>query len=107
MVIRDRPTLRPRAVSLLRQPMQKYSGAAPPLSSDDLARDARAIRQLARALVRDPSLADDVAQEAAIALIRGPQPAPPARRAWLSSVVTNSLRLRLRKRARLERTESA
>jgi RNA polymerase sigma factor (sigma-70 family) len=87
--------------------MHRHARAITDLTPKELAHDARAIRRLARALVRDPSLAEDVAQEASIALLRGPLPAVGARRAWLTSVVVNSLRLLLRKSARLERTESA
>jgi RNA polymerase sigma-70 factor (ECF subfamily) len=73
----------------------------------DIARDAQAIRRLARALVRDPDIVEDVRQDASIAVLRGPKPITGARRAWLATVVLNSLRLRLRKKSRLERADSA
>jgi RNA polymerase sigma factor (sigma-70 family) len=58
-------------------------------------------------LVRDPDVAEEVRQDASIAVLRGPKPVPGAHRAWLATVVLNSLRLRLRKSARLARADSA
>src|SRR5437667_12313703 len=91
------PTLRRRPASLA------TVGVTVTISASQLAQDARAVRRLVRALVRDPALADDVGQDASLALLRGPTPAAEARRSWLATVVRNAVRLRLRATARRPR----
>ena len=50
------------------------------------------VRRLAGALVRDPSLADDVAQDAWVAALAGPGPRGGSVRAWLAAVTRNAAR---------------
>ncbi|HVV84518.1 MAG TPA: RNA polymerase sigma factor, partial [Kofleriaceae bacterium] len=64
------------------------------------------IRGLARVLVQDASVADDVAQEAWLAAA-GKVPDDRPLRPWLSRVVTNVVRMRLRSSRRREAREAA
>ena len=70
-----------------------------------LARDGR-LRALARALVRDPATADDLAQEAWLALLeRGS--GVRALSAWLATLVRRAATRERRDRTRRERREAA
>ncbi|MGE0396715.1 MAG: sigma-70 family RNA polymerase sigma factor [Kofleriaceae bacterium] len=64
------------------------------------------IRRLAFALVRDDSVADDVAQDTWLAAA-GKVPSDRPIRPWLSRVVTNIVRMRARSTKRREATEGA
>jgi RNA polymerase sigma-70 factor (ECF subfamily) len=69
--------------------------------------EARWARRLARALLREPDLADDLVQEAYLAALRRP-PAPGAsRRGWLTEVLRNRARSEGRAAARRARRERA
>lgn len=54
------------------------------------------VRDLARRLVRDPGVADDVAQEALLAALESSAPPPRSIRAWLGTVVRNLVWERMR-----------
>lgn len=70
-----------------------------------LAEHATWLRGLARALVRDEALADDLAQDAAVAALERPPTHGSSVRAWLRSVVVNRLRELTRERAHRESRE--
>jgi RNA polymerase sigma-70 factor (ECF subfamily) len=92
----------------------------PTPSADLLVAHVGWIRELARHMVADAHVAEDIAQEACVAALEKP-PAPPENelrlRAWLASVMRNALRQRGRseqrreareeRAARSERTESS
>jgi RNA polymerase sigma-70 factor (ECF subfamily) len=65
------------------------------------------VRRLAGALVRDPALADDVAQDAWVAALAGPGPRGSSPRAWLAAVTRNAARLRARREGRRRQLEPA
>ncbi len=58
-----------------------------PLDSRRLLEHIDWVQHLARSLVRDPDQAEDLAQEAYVAALRSPAPAPGAMRAWLATIV--------------------
>lgn len=64
------------------------------------------VRDLARRLVRDPDLADDLAQEAWLAALRAPWSEVQSPRAWMATVLRRSLRERLRGDERRARREA-
>ena len=66
------------------------------------------VRGLARSLVRDASLADDITQEAWLAVLRRPAAAGVASKGWLARVVRNAVRQENRRAAiRSEHEERA
>ena len=66
------------------------------------------VRALARSLVRDPGLADDIAQETWLAALRKPASGTGISRGWLASVVRNAVRQEHRRGAiRREHEERA
>ena len=65
------------------------------------------VRDLARRLVRDPHLADDLAQEAYLAALEDPTPGYRSLRSWLATVLRNRLRERLRREERRTARERA
>jgi RNA polymerase sigma-70 factor (ECF subfamily) len=65
------------------------------------------IRHLARVLVRDEALADDLVQETWLAALRSPPRAGEPARPWLAEVLRNALRMRLRGEGRRRRREEA
>ncbi|MCC7140439.1 MAG: sigma-70 family RNA polymerase sigma factor [Planctomycetes bacterium] len=73
----------------------------------DLARDVAFARRLAFALLHDDAAADDVAQDAAVAALRGGADGARSRPAWLVGVVRNLVRMRRRGDARRARREAA
>jgi len=75
-----------------------------PLDPQDLARRARALRRLARGLVRDEAAADDVAQEACLAALQAPVAARDPQ-AWLATVARNAARKLGRSEQRRRRRE--
>lgn len=81
----------------------------PPPSDGPLAGHAAAVRRLARGLVYDASLAEDVAQEALGVAARRPPAAGRSWGAWLAGIVRNVARNRLRgeRRRRSHETEAA
>lgn len=84
------------------------AGQAEPEASWDLTRHLQWMRSLARALVRDEALAEDLVQDTAVAALR-PGTTPPAEaRAWLGTILRNRARDATRRRtARREREELA
>jgi len=60
-----------------------------PISPDDLLRHANAMKTLARSLVRDPGLAEDLVQDSWLAFFRRPPRDPGAAEAWLRTVLRN------------------
>ncbi len=78
----------------------------PTITSDaDALTDLRWVRALARSLIRDPHRADDLAQDACLAAVQGPQ--PPSR-AFTAGVIRNLWRQALRTgRRRLARETRA
>lgn len=69
---------------------------------DDLLEHLDWVRRLARSLVRDANVADDLVQDAWLAALRHPPPADRPRRPWLARVLRNALL----QRERRERTRS-
>ncbi len=65
------------------------------------------IRALARELVRDPELAEDVAQETCVAALQGRPRDARKLRGWLASVLRNAVRQRLRAEGRRRVREEA
>ena len=83
-----------------------------PFEPDDLLRDAASIRRLSRALIKDRTLADDVAQEAFLSVARaqsGRTSSTPieSRSAWLRTIVLNVARSMGRSKVRRAHRESA
>ena len=79
----------------------------PPIPLETLLAHVDGMRRLARCLVRDPALAEDVAQDAVlVALSRGPRHGRNLR-GWLNGVVRNVARSTRRTAARRARHESA
>ena len=75
-----------------------------PISPDELLRHADAMKSLARSLVRDPGLAEDLVQDSWLAFLRRPPRDPGAAEAWLRTVLRNFAWRRGRKdRSRLGR----
>ena len=72
--------------------------ATPELDAETLLRETARLRRLAQILVRDAATADDVAQEAWLAAVRGG--AGPARGSWLTGVVRHLAMRHLRDDAR-------
>ena len=70
---------------------------------------AAAVRQLARAIVRDPSLAEDVAQDSMLVALRRPSPAAWISWPWLAGVVRNVARntARSERRRRARQAQAA
>lgn len=71
----------------------------------ELVANAAFVRGLAGALLRDPSTADDVAQDAHLAALSSPPDRPAGLRPWLVGVVRNLVRRRRRTEARRARRE--
>lgn len=75
------------------------------LPIETLLADAGWVRALARRLVRDPSAADDLAQDALVAAWRHPPHVDTNARSWLARVVRNLVRQRRRSETARERRE--
>jgi len=73
---------------------------------EELLREARWLGALARRLVADPNLADDLVQDTWSAALRAPPERSRALRPWLASVARNALRQRLRSESRRARREA-
>lgn len=76
------------------------------VTRDALLAQADFVRSLARALVKDPDRADDVAQQTFVTALEAPPREAPAMRSWLRSVMRNVVRQARRadsSRAALER----
>jgi RNA polymerase sigma factor (sigma-70 family) len=85
--------------------MMVMAGARP--NMDELLQHADWVRRLARILVRDESLADDLVQDTWVAALRSPpRPGEPPR-PWLAEVLRNALRMRRRGDGRRLRREDA
>lgn len=80
---------------------------ANPLSADALARHADFVRRLARSLVHDPGLAEDVAQETLVAAWRRPPREVGSARAWLARVARRTAGTLARGEARRREREGA
>ena len=78
-----------------------------PSNPEELLAHAGWVRSLARSLVGDPSLADDVVQETWIAALERPPRDRQALSAWLRRVVLNFARKALREGSRRSRRERA
>lgn len=72
----------------------------PDFTADALGAQGAWLRRLAASLVRDPALADDLAQEAWESALRHPPRVPQAIRGWLRTVLQNRLRNAARGEAR-------
>ncbi len=81
--------------------------AEPSLPWEELLKHGRFVRELARTLVRDVNRADDVAQEAWLAVARHRPGALQSVRGWLREVVTNAVRQEHRGEMRREAREQA
>lgn len=77
----------------------------PSASTDFVLRNLRWVRQLARALVRDPGHADDLVQDAWLRVHRSPPPPGRRDRAWLARVLRNLARDSRRADSRRTRRE--
>jgi RNA polymerase sigma factor (sigma-70 family) len=77
------------------------------LALEELLADAGWAHELARALVGDPALADDLVQDAWIAALRHPPEAGRPARPWLARVIANLARNRWRSEQRRGRRELA
>ena len=64
------------------------------------------VRSLARSLVRDPGLADDLAQDTWVAALRRPPAAAGSPRSWLTLVMRNQLSNKRRGEARRSKREA-
>jgi DNA-directed RNA polymerase specialized sigma24 family protein len=69
---------------------------------DTLLQDARWVHSIAASLVTDPGDADDLTQEAAVAVLRSPPRRSTNLKGWLQTVMRNALRQRHRGEARRE-----
>ena len=78
--------------------MTDGTASAPGPAGDDLTRHFAWVRRLAASLVRDPGLADDVAQDALVLALERPPRESARIRAWLGTVVRNLVRQRHRAR---------
>lgn len=65
------------------------------------------LRSLAHSLLKDPGAADDLAQDAWVAVLRNPPRDASVGRAWFRRVVLNGLRNRARETSRRDRRERA
>ncbi len=83
------------------------NGETVPLRPEDLLEHIDWIRKLARALVRDPAEAEDLAQEATAVALDSPPAADRPVRPWLAGVMRNLSRMRARGAARARRREEA
>lgn len=81
--------------------------APPPVPLDALLRHREWVRALARRLVADPNLADDVVQETWLEALRHPPRHDASARGWLATVARNAARKLIRGAARRERHEAA
>ena len=63
------------------------------------------VRDLARSLVGDPDLADDLAQETFLAALRSPSEAPRSLKSWLASVLRRRMSDRFRREGRVQARE--
>ncbi|MSR61682.1 MAG: sigma-70 family RNA polymerase sigma factor [Planctomycetes bacterium] len=82
--------------------------AVPPtLELENLLREERWLRRLARQLVVDPNEAEDLVQDTWVAALSGPRAAGELTRAWTGAVLRNLWRDLLRGRERRERRERA
>ena len=73
--------------------------------AEDLLEHLGFVQSLARALVSDPAVADDVAQETLLAAIERPSAPKRGLRAWLRGVVWRRIQLHYRAEGRRERHE--
>ena len=64
------------------------------------------LRELARGLVADPNVADDLSQEAWLVALRSPAPRPGSARGWLVALVSNLARKLKRSEARRREHEA-
>lgn len=80
-----------------------HEHAVPPV--EELLRHARWIEELAHRLVRDPAVADDLAQATWVVALRDPARARSNPRGWLARVVRNLARERHRREAQREPVE--
>jgi RNA polymerase sigma factor (sigma-70 family) len=83
------------------------SGPLPSRSLDELLVHASWLNRLARHLVRDADFAADLTQEVWLAAHRSPPDRARPARPWLSEVLRNAIRMRLRRDARQARSEEA
>jgi len=74
---------------------------------DTLLQDARWVHSIAASLVTDPGDADDLTQEAAVAVLRSPPRRSTNIKGWLQTVMRNALKQRHRGEARRVRREAA
>jgi RNA polymerase sigma-70 factor (ECF subfamily) len=81
--------------------------AMPPLDLDRLLSDTAFVRRIARALVRDPDAAEDLAQDAMVVAIERPPRAGTSPRGWLAAVVRSLAIDRARRASARARHESA
>ncbi|MBI3845771.1 MAG: sigma-70 family RNA polymerase sigma factor [Planctomycetes bacterium] len=85
-------------------------GAMPPSSSpssEHLLSQLAWVQNLARTLVSDPNLADDLVQETWVAVLKHPPAADRSPRGWLATVVRNFARESRRSTRRRQRREQA
>ena len=71
-------------------------------TTEDLAEHLEWLRRLARSLVRDPEVADDLTHETLLAALRSSGERPRSPRSWLRSVLVRQHIERLRRRGRRE-----
>jgi RNA polymerase sigma factor (sigma-70 family) len=83
------------------------SARLPSASLDDLLAQAGWLNRLARHLVRDPDLAEDVAQETWASAAKAPPERGRPVRPWLAEVLRNVIRMRARGDRRRRRWEAA
>ncbi|MBI4882374.1 MAG: sigma-70 family RNA polymerase sigma factor [Planctomycetes bacterium] len=74
---------------------------------EELLAQTQWVRELARRLVTDPHLADDLAQDTMVAALEHRENPPRSPRAWLGSVLLNLVRDAYRREQRRRRRESA
>ena len=84
-----------------------HAGPVPSASIDDLLAHAGWLRRLARHLVRDADLAEDVTQETWVSATRAPPERGRPARPWLAQVLRNVVRMRARSERQRRRWESA
>ena len=80
---------------------------SPPITTEALLSHASWVRKLARRLVRDPGLADDLVQDTWLEAVENPPRNGASARGWLATVLRRRLSRRTREDSSRQRREAA